>query len=212
MMEYNFREIEKKWIKFWKENKSYKTIEDTSKEKYYVLDMFPYPSGAGLHVGHPLGYIASDVIARYKKLLGFNVLHPMGYDSFGLPAEQYAIQTGQHPAITTNRNIKRYREQLDQMGFCYDWDREVKTSSPEYYKWTQWIFKQLFNAYYDLQSNGTKEIDHLVTHFEGHGSKGVNAYHDEHQEFTSTEWQRFDIEKRRKYYNAIVLHIYQNLR
>ncbi len=196
MMEYNFREIEKKWIKFWKENKSYKTIEDTSKEKYYVLDMFPYPSGAGLHVGHPLGYIASDVIARYKKLLGFNVLHPMGYDSFGLPAEQYAIQTGQHPAITTHRNIKRYREQLDQMGFCYDWDREVKTSSPEYYKWTQWIFKQLFNAYYDLHSNSSQRIESLVTHFEEKGSKGVNAYHDEHLDFTSTEWQEFDIEKK----------------
>ena len=195
-MEYNFREIEKKWIKFWKENKSYKTIEDTSKEKYYVLDMFPYPSGAGLHVGHPLGYIASDVIARYKKLLGFNVLHPMGYDSFGLPAEQYAIQTGQHPAITTHRNIKRYREQLDQMGFCYDWDREVKTSSPEYYKWTQWIFKQLFNAYYDLHSNSSQRIESLVTHFEEKGSKGVNAYHDEHLDFTSTEWQEFDIEKK----------------
>ena len=148
-MEYNFREIEKKWIKFWSENKSYKTIEDKSKEKYYVLDMFPYPSGAGLHVGHPLGYIASDVIARYKKLEGYNVLHPMGYDSFGLPAEQYAIQTGQHPAVTTDKNIERYRDQLNQMGFCYDWDRAVKTSSPEYYKWTQWIFKQLFNSYYD---------------------------------------------------------------
>ena len=125
-MEYNFREIEKKWIKFWSENKSYRTVEDPSKKKYYVLDMFPYPSGAGLHVGHPLGYIASDVIARYKKLSGFNVLHPMGYDSFGLPAEQYAIQTGQHPAITTNRNIDRYREQLDQMGFCYDWEEKSK--------------------------------------------------------------------------------------
>ena len=184
-MEYNFREIEKKWIKFWSENKSYRTVEDPSKKKYYVLDMFPYPSGAGLHVGHPLGYIASDVIARYKKLTGFNVLHPMGYDSFGLPAEQYAIQTGQHPAITTNRNIDRYREQLDQMGFCYDWEREVKTSSPKYYKWTQWIFKQLFNAYYDLDSNRTKNIDQLVDHFEKNGSDGIKAYCDEHDKFTS---------------------------
>ena len=152
-MEYNFREIEQKWIAFWKENNSYLVNEDSSKEKYYVLDMFPYPSGAGLHVGHPLGYIASDIIARYKKLEGFNVLHPMGYDSFGLPAEQYAIQTGQHPSVTTDINIKRYREQLDQLGFCYDWSRQVKTSSPEYYKWTQWIFKQLFNSYYNLNSN-----------------------------------------------------------
>ncbi|MGB2466782.1 MAG: leucine--tRNA ligase [Crocinitomicaceae bacterium] len=195
-MEYNFREIEKKWIKFWSENKSYRTVEDPSKKKYYVLDMFPYPSGAGLHVGHPLGYIASDVIARYKKLTGFNVLHPMGYDSFGLPAEQYAIQTGQHPAITTNRNIDRYREQLDQMGFCYDWEREVKTSSPKYYKWTQWIFKQLFNAYYDLDSNRTKNIDQLVDHFEKNGSDGIKAYCDEHDKFTSDEWKDFSIEEK----------------
>ena len=158
--------------------------------------MFPYPSGAGLHVGHPLGYIASDVIARYKKLSGFNVLHPMGYDSFGLPAEQYAIQTGQHPAITTNRNIERYREQLDQMGFCYDWEREVKTSSPKYYKWTQWIFKQLFNAYYDLDSKPTKNIDQLVDHFEKNGSGGIKAYCDEHDKFTSDEWKDFNIEEK----------------
>ena len=192
MMEYNFREIEKKWIKFWAENKSYRTIEDTSKEKYYVLDMFPYPSGAGLHVGHPLGYIASDVIARYKKLEGFNVLHPMGYDSFGLPAEQYAIQTGQHPAVTTNNNIQRYRQQLDQMGFCYDWDREVKTSSPEYYKWTQWIFKLLFNSYYDLRENRAVEINSLISHFESNGSHGVVANSDEHIEFSSKDWQSFN--------------------
>ena len=191
-MEYNFREIEKKWIKFWSENESYKTIEDASKEKYYVLDMFPYPSGAGLHVGHPLGYIASDVIARYKKLEGFNVLHPMGYDSFGLPAEQYAIQTGQHPAITTDKNIERYRDQLNQMGFCYDWDRAVKTSSPEYYKWTQWIFKQLFNSFYDLSENCTKDIQQLVSHFDKNGSSGIQAHQDEHIEFTASEWNVFD--------------------
>lgn len=191
-MEYNFREIEKKWIKFWSENKSYKTIEDKSKEKYYVLDMFPYPSGAGLHVGHPLGYIASDVIARYKKLEGYNVLHPMGYDSFGLPAEQYAIQTGQHPAVTTDKNIERYRDQLNQMGFCYDWDRAVKTSSPEYYKWTQWIFKQLFNSFYDLKEGCTKDIQVLVSHFDASGSAGIQAYHDEHIEFSSSEWNNFD--------------------
>jgi leucyl-tRNA synthetase len=191
-MEYNFREIEKKWIKFWSENKSYKTIEDKSKEKYYVLDMFPYPSGAGLHVGHPLGYIASDVIARYKKLEGYNVLHPMGYDSFGLPAEQYAIQTGQHPAVTTDKNIERYRDQLNQMGFCYDWDRAVKTSSPEYYKWTQWIFKQLFNSFYDLKEGCTKDIQVLVSHFDASGSAGIQAYHDAHIEFSSSEWNNFD--------------------
>ncbi|MDC0460081.1 leucine--tRNA ligase [Crocinitomicaceae bacterium] len=191
-MEYNFREIEKKWIKFWSENKSYKTVEDKSKEKYYVLDMFPYPSGAGLHVGHPLGYIASDVIARYKKLEGYNVLHPMGYDSFGLPAEQYAIQTGQHPSVTTDKNIERYRDQLNQMGFCYDWDRAVKTSSPEYYKWTQWIFKQLFNSFYDLKEGCTKDIQVLVSHFDASGSAGIQAYHDEHIEFSSSEWNNFD--------------------
>ena len=139
-MEYNFQGIEKKWQSFWAENKTNQVKEDSQKEKFYVLDMFPYPSGAGLHVGHPLGYIASDIYTRYKRLEGFNVLHPMGYDSFGLPAEQYAIQTGQHPAITTTQNIARYRDQLDKMGFAFDWSREVRTSSPSYYKWTQWIF------------------------------------------------------------------------
>ena len=147
-MQYNFREIEKKWASNWKTEKTYKIIEDDSKKKFYVLDMFPYPSGSGLHVGHPLGYIASDIYARYKRLNGFNVLHPMGYDSFGLPAEQYAIQTGQHPEITTENNIVRYREQLDKIGFSFDWTREIRTSEPSYYKWTQWIFKQLFNSYY----------------------------------------------------------------
>lgn len=147
-MEYNFKEIEKKWQKYWKDHHIYQVKEDESKPKYYVLDMFPYPSGAGLHVGHPLGYIASDIYSRYKRLKGFNVLHPMGYDAYGLPAEQYAIQTGQHPAITTEKNINRYREQLDKIGFCYDWSREIRTCDPEYYKWTQWAFIQMFNSYY----------------------------------------------------------------
>ncbi|MGK0407528.1 MAG: leucyl-tRNA synthetase, partial [Roseivirga sp.] len=145
-MEYAFNEIEKKWRAYWAEQKTFAAKEDSDKPKFYALDMFPYPSGAGLHVGHPLGYIASDIVARYKRHQGFNVLHPMGYDSFGLPAEQYAIQTGQHPAITTEKNIKRYREQLDQIGFSFDWDREVRTSSPEFYRWTQWIFLQLFDS------------------------------------------------------------------
>ena len=191
-MEYNFREIESKWISFWKEKKSYKVSEESTKEKYYVLDMFPYPSGAGLHVGHPLGYIASDVIARYKKLSGFNVLHPMGYDSFGLPAEQYAIQTGQHPAITTEENIKRYRGQLDQLGFCYDWDREVRTSSPEYYRWTQWIFKQLFDCYYDKATNSAKRISKLIQKFEFSGNAEVCAVSDFEQIFSAKDWSSYN--------------------
>lgn len=148
-MEYNFREIEKKWREYWIANNVYKVVEDESKPKYYVLDMFPYPSGAGLHVGHPLGYIASDIYSRYKRLQGFNVLHPMGYDAYGLPAEQYAIQTGQHPEVTTKNNIARYREQMDKIGFSYDWSREVRTCEPIYYKWTQWAFIKMFNSYYD---------------------------------------------------------------
>ena len=191
-MEYNFREIESKWISFWKKNGSYNVSENNPGEKYYVLDMFPYPSGAGLHVGHPLGYIASDVIARYKKLLGFNVLHPMGYDSFGLPAEQYAIQTGQHPAITTNKNIERYRSQLDQLGFCYDWKREVRTSSPEYYKWTQWIFKQLFDCYYDKNSKKAERISKLIKQFELSGNANVNAETEFDKTFSARDWQGFD--------------------
>ena len=168
MAEYKHREIEEKWQKYWLKYKINKTIEDSEKEKYYVLDMFPYPSGAGLHVGHPLGYIASDIYARYKKLQGYNVLHPMGYDSFGLPAEQYAIQTGQHPAITTQTNIEGgtdkdaniipgYRKQMDKIGFSFDWDREVRTSDPQYYKWTQWIFKQIFNSWYNNKTDKEKE-------------------------------------------------------
>src|SRR6185312_765313 len=155
-MEYNFKDIEKRWQAYWAEKKTFAADNNSTKPKYYVLDMFPYPSGAGLHVGHPLGYIASDIYARYKRHKGFNVLHPMGYDSFGLPAEQYAIQTGQHPKITTEQNIARYREQLDKIGFSFDWDREVRTSNPDYYKWTQWIFIQLFNAWYNKASDKTE--------------------------------------------------------
>ena len=148
-MDYNFSEIEKKWQQWWAQNKTYRATDKSDKPKYYVLDMFPYPSGAGLHVGHPLGYIASDIFARYKRLKGFNVLHPMGYDAFGLPAEQYAIQTGQHPEKTTRENVARYRQQLDRIGFSFDWDREFRTSDPEYYKWTQWAFLQMFGSWYD---------------------------------------------------------------
>jgi len=198
-MEYDFRSIENKWRKFWAENKTYKVTEDTSKPKYYVLDMFPYPSGAGLHVGHPLGYIASDIYARYKRLQGFNVLHPMGYDSFGLPAEQYAIQTGQHPAITTKTNIDGgvdnqgikiagYRKQLDIMGFSFDWDREVRTSSPDYYKWTQWIFKQIFNSYYNNSTDKAESIDSLISIFEKEGNASVNACTDYTTIFSASEW------------------------
>jgi leucyl-tRNA synthetase len=190
-MEYDFRKIESDWQKYWAENKINKTIEDSSKPKFYVLDMFPYPSGAGLHVGHPLGYIASDIFARYKKLKGFNVLHPMGYDSFGLPAEQYAIQTGQHPAITTETNIARYREQLDKMGFCFDWDREVRTSSPEYYKWTQWIFKQLFNAWFNNDTQKAEKISNLIAHFEEKGNDGINAFTDFDKSFTAEDWKNY---------------------
>ena len=191
-MEYNFREIENKWRNFWAQNKTFKVTEDSAKPKFYVLDMFPYPSGAGLHVGHPLGYIASDIYARYKRLQGFNVLHPMGYDSFGLPAEQYAIQTGQHPAITTEQNIARYREQMDKIGFSYDWDREVRTSSPEYYKWTQWIFKQLFDCYYDNNTNKAERISKLVAEFEINGNGQVNACSDCEFIFSASGWKGFD--------------------
>lgn len=171
-MEYNFRDIEKKWRKFWAENKTFSASDDQTKPKYYVLDMFPYPSGAGLHVGHPLGYIASDIFSRYKRLQGYNVLHPMGYDSFGLPAEQYAIQTGQHPEKTTKENIARYRDQLDKIGFSFDWDREVRTSDPNYYKWTQWIFIQLFNSWYNPRTNKAEKIETLIAIFEKEGFNG----------------------------------------
>ena len=187
-MEYNFRSIEKKWRKRWAEDKPFKVDANSEKPKYYVLDMFPYPSGAGLHVGHPLGYIASDIYSRYKRLKGFNVLHPMGYDAFGLPAEQYAIQTGQHPAITTEKNISRYREQLDKIGFSFDWDREVRTCEPNYYKWTQWIFKQIFNAWYCKNEDKAKPIETLVQYFESEGNANVKAECDEVEIFTSEEW------------------------
>jgi len=191
-MEYNFKDIENKWQKIWKDTKPFKADNTSTKPKYYVLDMFPYPSGAGLHVGHPLGYIASDIMARYKRHKGFNVLHPMGYDSFGLPAEQYAIQTGQHPAITTEQNINRYREQLDKIGFSFDWDREVRTSSPEYYKWTQWIFIQLFNSYYDNNTNKAESIDTLIAEFEKNGNANVKACCDENTKpFTASEWKAY---------------------
>jgi leucyl-tRNA synthetase len=187
-MDYNFREIEAKWRTYWKANKTYKTEIDNTKEKFYVLDMFPYPSGAGLHVGHPLGYIASDIYARFKKHKGFNVLHPMGYDAFGLPAEQYAIQTGQHPAITTAANLKRYREQLDQIGFSYDWDREVRTSDPNYYKWTQWIFLQLFHSYYNTDLDKADDIKNLVALFEKDGNATAKAHGDQETIFSAAEW------------------------
>lgn len=198
-MEYTHQSIEQKWQKFWADHQTFKTAESTDKPKYYVLDMFPYPSGAGLHVGHPLGYIASDIFSRYKRLKGFNVLHPMGYDSFGLPAEQYAIQTGQHPAITTETNINRYREQLDNIGFSYDWSREVRTSSPSYYKWTQWIFMQLFDAWYNKQADQAEPIHQLVAHFEQNGSSGIQAEADEDvREFTAEEWKNFSEEEQQK--------------
>jgi leucyl-tRNA synthetase len=195
-MEYNFNEIEQKWQKFWKENKTYHVEIDKNKPKYYVLDMFPYPSGAGLHVGHPLGYIASDIFSRYKRLKGFNVLHPMGYDAYGLPAEQYAIQTGQHPAITTKKNIARYREQLDKIGFCFDWDREVRTCEPPYYKWTQWAFIRMFNHYYDTKLQKAQPIENLVKAFEVSGNQGVTAACNEEIAFTAQEWNaKSDIEQ-----------------
>ncbi len=187
-MEYNHKEIESRWQQYWKENKIYKTEIDSSKPKYYVLDMFPYPSGAGLHVGHPLGYIASDIYSRYKRLNGFNVLHPMGYDSYGLPAEQYAIQTGQHPEKTTFENIDRYRSQLDKIGFCYDWDREIRTCDPSYYKWTQWAFMKMYGHYYDRTADKALPIGDLIAHFEKEGTSGVNAACGKEMEFTAAEW------------------------
>ena len=187
-MDYNYKEIEKKWQQYWRDHHTYKCDIDSSRPKFYVLDMFPYPSGAGLHVGHPLGYIASDIYARYKRLKGFNVLHPMGYDAYGLPAEQYAIQTGQHPEITTNENISRYRDQLDKIGFCYDWDREVRTCDPKYYKWTQWAFLKMFKSYYNTALDKACPIEELVAHFEQHGTDGCNAHTSSTDEFTAAEW------------------------
>ena len=189
-MEYNFKDIETRWQESWRKQELYKVSEDTSRPPYYVLDMFPYPSGAGLHVGHPLGYIASDIFSRYKRLRGFNVLHPMGYDAFGLPAEQYAIQTGQHPAKTTEVNTARYREQLDKIGFSYDWSREVKTCDAEYYKWTQWAFTELFQSYYDNKSAKAKPIAELIAHFELHGTAGLDVAQGEELSFDATQWQQ----------------------
>lgn len=187
-MEYNFKEIEKRWQDFWVKNETYKVSEEPNKPKYYVLDMFPYPSGAGLHVGHPLGYIASDIYARHKRLQGFNVLHPMGYDAYGLPAEQYAIQTGQHPVITTNQNINRYKEQLDKIGFSFDWSREIRTCEPEYYKWTQWAFIQMFNSYFCNDEQQARPIDELIQVFASQGTKGLNVACSEQLSFSAEEW------------------------
>lgn len=198
MSSYNPQEIEKKWQKHWKDTDAYKVENKSDKPKYYVLDMFPYPSGAGLHVGHPLGYIASDIVARYKRHSGFNVLHPMGFDAFGLPAEQYAIQTGQHPAVTTEQNIKRYKEQLDNIGFGYDWEREVQTCDPEYYKWTQWIFCQLFESWYDKDADKARPLRELITIFEKEGNSTVNVHGDETPAFTAAEWNAKDDEEKQK--------------
>ena len=195
-MEYNFKEIETKWQKLWQDRKTYRVEVDPSRPKFYVLDMFPYPSGAGLHVGHPLGYIASDIYSRYKRLCGFNVLHPMGYDAFGLPAEQYAIQTGQHPAVTTEQNINRYREQMDKIGFCYDWDREVRTCEPEYYKWTQWAFLKMYDHYYCNQSQKARPIKELVEKFAVSGSEGLNAACTAPMTFTAEEWNSYSEQER----------------
>lgn len=196
-MEYNFREIEKKWQRRWVEQKTYHVAEDSHKEKFYVLNMFPYPSGAGLHVGHPLGYIASDIYARYKRLRGYNVLNPMGYDAYGLPAEQYAIQTGQHPAVTTEANINHYREQLDKIGFSFDWDREVRTCDPKYYHWTQWAFQRMFESYYDNRQQKAMPIAGLVEAFEQGGTEGIDAACSEDMAFTADEWRAMD-ERRRQ--------------
>ncbi|MDE5635036.1 MAG: class I tRNA ligase family protein, partial [Muribaculaceae bacterium] len=191
-MEYNHRDIEARWQQYWKDKNVYKTSIVEGKPKYYVLDMFPYPSGAGLHVGHPLGYIASDIYSRYKRLQGFNVLHPMGYDAYGLPAEQYAIQTGQHPEVTTNTNIARYRSQLEKIGFSFDWDREIRTCSPDYYKWTQWAFIRMFESYYDTKAGKAMPISDLVASFETGGTEGINAWGSKELHFTAAEWNAMD--------------------
>ncbi|MFV8225114.1 leucine--tRNA ligase [Christiangramia aquimixticola] len=198
-MSYHFNKIEEKWQKYWAKNQTFKAANDSDKPKYYVLDMFPYPSGAGLHVGHPLGYIASDIYARYKRHKGFNVLHPQGYDSFGLPAEQYAIQTGQHPAVTTENNIARYREQLDKIGFSFDWSREVRTSEPDYYKWTQWIFIQLFESWYDMEADKSRPISELEEIFSSEGNSRVMAACDEDvEDLTAAEWKAFSQEEKER--------------
>ena len=207
-MEYNFRDIEKKWQQKWVENKTYKVVEDKNKQKFYVLNMFPYPSGAGLHVGHPLGYIASDIYARYKRLKGFNVLNPMGYDAYGLPAEQYAIQTGQHPEVTTKKNIARYREQLDKIGFSFDWDREVRTCDPHYYHWTQWAFKHMFNSYYDNRLQKAQPISGLIRHFEEEGTLDLDVAQGEELMFSARDWMSMDeLEQQEKLMNYRIAYL-----
>jgi len=196
---YNFQQIEKKWRAYWEKNKTFHALNNTEKPKFYILDMFPYPSGSGLHVGHPLGYIASDIFSRYKRHKGFNVLHPQGYDSFGLPAEQYAIQTGQHPSKTTQENIDRYRDQLDQMGFSYDWSREVRTSDANFYKWTQWIFLLLFEHYYCVDTDKAQPVNDLITLFEKEGNSKVNAVCSPGIEvFSAEDWKGFNPVKKRR--------------
>src|SRR5580698_7837579 len=195
-MDYQFKDIEKKWQKFWADHQTFKAEDHTTKPKYYVLDMFPYPSGAGLHVGHPLGYIASDIFARYKRLKGFNVLHPMGYDAFGLPAEQYAIEHGIHPAVSTDENIANFRRQLDNIGFSFDWSRSFRTSDPSYYKWTQWIFLQLFSSWYDKKQDKAVSIEELIAHFEKEGNAGHPSPGDPALKFTAEDWDGFDRHRR----------------
>ncbi len=207
-MEYNFRDIEKKWQQKWVENKTYKVVEDKNKQKFYVLNMFPYPSGAGLHVGHPLGYIASDIYARYKRLKGFNVLNPMGYDAYGLPAEQYAIQTGQNPEVTTKKNIARYREQLDKIGFSFDWDREVRTCDPHYYHWTQWAFEHMFNSYYDNRLQKAQPISELIRHFEEEGTLDLDVAQGEELMFSARDWMSMDeLEQQEKLMNYRIAYL-----
>ena len=207
-MEYKFTEIESKWRQKWADERVYHVEEDSAKPKYYVLSMFPYPSGAGLHVGHPLGYIAGDIYARYKRLKGYNVLHPMGYDAYGLPAEQYAIQTGQHPAITTEQNIKRYREQLDLIGFSFDWDREVRTCDPQYYHWTQWAFRKMFNSFYCDVCQSAQPIEKLIRHFSEKGTEGCHAVGTEELSFTADEWNAMsDVEQQEVLMNYRIAYL-----
>ena len=207
-MEYNFREIEKKWHQRWVAQQTYKVTEDTNRKKFYVLNMFPYPSGAGLHVGHPLGYIASDIYARYKRLQGFNVLNPMGYDAYGLPAEQYAIQTGQHPAITTEANIARYREQLDKIGFSFDWSREVRTCEPGYYHWTQWAFQKMFGCFYCNKCQSAQPIEKLIEHFEHEGTANLDVAQSEELSFTANEWNAMsDVQKQQVLMNYRIAYL-----
>jgi leucyl-tRNA synthetase len=206
-MEWNSKNVENKWKYEWNKSGLYKVETDPSKIKFYVLDMFPYPSGAGLHVGHPLGYIASDIYTRYKRLNGFNVLHPMGYDSFGLPAEQYAIQTGVHPASSTAENILQFRKQLDNLGFSYDWSRELMTSDPNYYKWTQWIFLKMFNAYYDLDADKAVDIQELIRRFETNGTEGLHAVSTSKMSFNADHWNGLSSKRKRRRPHELQTHV-----